>query len=80
MSKLMIVLGILAAAIGVAVAVLGFFAAGQMQVLGLTAEVAAIFIIGGILAIGLGATLGAVDDQRRVLRPGRLNGAQSPPR
>jgi hypothetical protein len=68
MSKLMIVLGILAAAIGVAVAVLGFFAAGQMQVLGLTAEVAAIFIIGGILAVGLGATLGAVDDQRRVLR------------
>jgi hypothetical protein len=64
----MIVLGILAAAVGVAVAVLGFFAAGQMQVLGLTAEVAAIFIIGGILTIGLGATLGAVDDQRRAMR------------
>jgi len=68
MSKLMIVLGILAVAIGVAVGVLGYISPGQMQVAGLTAEVAAIFLMGGILAIGLGGMVDAVHDQRKALR------------
>ena len=68
MSKLMIVLGILAAAIGVAVGVLGYISPGQMQVAGLTAEVAVIFLMGGILAVGLGGAIDAINDQRKVFR------------
>jgi hypothetical protein len=68
MSKLMIVLGILAVAIGVAVGVIGYVAPGQMQVAGLTAEVAALFLMGGILAVGLGGVVGALDDQRKAFR------------
>jgi hypothetical protein len=68
MSKLMIVLGILAMAIGVAMGVLGYVAPGQMQVVGLTAEVAAIFFMGGILAVGLGGAIDAVNEQRKVFR------------
>jgi len=68
MSKLMIILGIVAIAIGVAVGVLGYVAPGQMQVAGLTAEVAAILLMGGILALGLGGLIDAVHDQRRIFR------------
>ncbi|MBL8905978.1 MAG: hypothetical protein JNM20_04800 [Rhizobiales bacterium] len=68
MSKLMIVLGILAVAIGVAVGVLGYMSPGQMQVAGLTAEVAAIFLVGGILAVGLGGAIDAVNEQRKLFR------------
>ncbi len=68
MSKLMIVLGILAAAIGVAVGVLGYVSPGQMQVVGLTAEVAVIFLMGGILAVGLGGAIDALHEQRKVFR------------
>jgi len=64
----MIILGIVAIAIGVAVGVLGYVAPGQMQIAGLTAEVAAILLMGGILALGLGGLIGAVHDQRRVFR------------
>ena len=68
MSKLMIVLGILAVAIGVAVGVLGYVAPGQMQVVGLTAEVAALFLMGGILAVGLGGVIDVLNDQRKAYR------------
>lgn len=68
MSKLMIVLGILAVAIGVAVGVIGYVAPGQMQVVGLTAEVAALFLMGGILAVGLGGVIDALHDQRKTFR------------
>ncbi|MFO0993948.1 MAG: hypothetical protein U1E67_18670 [Hyphomicrobiales bacterium] len=68
MSKLMIVLGILAVAIGVAVGVLGYVAPGQMQVAGLTAEVAALFLMGGILAVGLGGVIDVLHDQRKAFR------------
>lgn len=68
MSKLMIVLGILAVAIGVAVGVIGYVAPGQMQVAGLTAEVAALFLMGGILAIGLGGVIDVLHDQRKAFR------------
>ena len=68
MSKLMIMLGILAVAIGVAVGVIGYVAPGQMQVAGLTAEVAALFLMGGILAVGLGGVIDALHDQRKIFR------------
>ena len=68
MSKLMIVLGILTAAIGVAVGVLGYISPGQMQVAGLTPEVAVLFLMGGILAVGLGGVIDALNDQRKMFR------------
>jgi hypothetical protein len=68
MSKLMIVLGILAVAIGVAVGVIGYVAPGQMQVVGLTPEVAVIFLMGGILAVGLGGVIDTLNDQRKMFR------------
>jgi hypothetical protein len=60
MAKLMYVLGILLAAIGVALGVLNYASPGQMQVLGLLPDVAAILLVGGILAIGLGGVIAAL--------------------
>jgi hypothetical protein len=60
MSKLMIILGIIAAAAGAAVGALIYVSPGQMQVLGLTPEVAAISLLGGLGLIGLGGVIGAL--------------------
>jgi len=57
MSKLMLIVGILLAAIGIALGLMVFFSPGQMQVYGLTAEVAALFLVGGVLAMGLGGVI-----------------------
>lgn len=57
MSKLMLIVGILLAAIGIALGLMVFFSPGQMQVYGLTAEVAALFLVGGVLAAGLGGVI-----------------------
>lgn len=61
MSKLMIILGIIVAAAGAVTGALIYVSPGQMQVLGLTPEVAAIFLAGGLALIGLGGIIGAVD-------------------
>lgn len=63
MSKLMIIFGILFLAAGVALGVKLYFSPGEMQVLGLTADVAAILIVGGALCLGLGSTIGALRDR-----------------
>jgi hypothetical protein len=59
MSKLMVIVGILFAALGVALGLMVFFSPGSMQVYGLTLEVAALFLVGGVLAVGLGGVIGA---------------------
>jgi hypothetical protein len=64
MSKFMLIVGILLAAIGVALGLMTIFSPGPMQVYGLTAEVAAILLVGGILSMGLG---GLVDSRDRPL-------------
>jgi hypothetical protein len=61
MSKLMIILGIIVAAAGGVNGALIYVSPGQMQVLGLTPEVAAILVVGGFSFIGLGGVIGAVD-------------------
>jgi hypothetical protein len=61
MSKLMIILGIIVAAAGAVMGALIHVSPGQMQVLGLTPEVAAILLVGGFSLIGLGGVVGAVD-------------------
>ena len=60
MSKFMMIAGIVFAAIGVALGLMVFFSPGAMQVLGLTPEVSAIFLVGGVLAMGVGGLIGAV--------------------
>jgi hypothetical protein len=61
MSKLMIILGIIVAAAGAVAGALIYVSPGQMQVLGLTPEVAAVLLVGGLMLIGLGGVIGAVD-------------------
>lgn len=60
MSKLMSVLGIVLLAIGAALALVGFINPAQMQIHGLTLDTAATLITGGILAIGLGGVIAAL--------------------
>lgn len=61
MSKVMMIVGILLAAMGIALALMVFFSPGPMQVYGLTAEVAAILLVGGVLALGLGGVIGSIE-------------------
>ncbi len=60
MSKLMSVLGIVLLAIGAALALVGLVNPAQMQVYGLTMDTGAILLTGGILAIGLGGVIAAL--------------------
>lgn len=61
MAKLMWVLGVMFAAVGVALAIMVMTQPGLMQVYGLTLEVAAIGIVGGAIAAGLGGVINALD-------------------
>lgn len=61
MSKLMIILGIIVAAAGAVMGALIYVSPGQMQVLGLTPEVAAILLVGGLGLVGLGGVIAALD-------------------
>jgi len=61
MSKLMIILGIIAAAAGAVIGALIYVSPGQMQVLGLTPEVAATMLVGGLGLIGFGGVIAALD-------------------
>ena len=63
MSKLMFIFGILFLAAGVALGFLIHFSPGEMQVRGLTADVAAILVVGGALCLGLGSVIGALRDR-----------------
>jgi hypothetical protein len=63
MSKLMFIFGILFLAAGVALGFQLHFSPGEMQVLGLTPEVAAILLVGGALSLGLSSTIGALHDR-----------------
>ncbi len=69
MSKLMLVFGILFLAVGVAVGFLIYFSPGQMQVLALNPDVAAILLVGGALCLGLGGLIGALQEADALGRP-----------
>jgi len=60
MSKLMLILGIVVTAAAIALGLLVFFSPGEMQIRGLTHEVVAILLVGGIVFIGMGGIIGAV--------------------
>ncbi len=61
MSKLMIILGIIVAAAGAVIGALIYVSPGQMQVLGLTPEVAAIMLVGGLGLVGFGGVISAMN-------------------
>lgn len=63
MSKFMLIVGVLLAAVGVALGLMVNFSPGQMQVLALTPEVAAILLVGGVLAMGLGGVIGTLESE-----------------
>jgi hypothetical protein len=64
MSKLMWVLGIILAAVGVALGLMTTYSPGKMQAYGLLPDTAAILFVGGVLSLGLG---GVIDALRRGL-------------
>jgi hypothetical protein len=68
MSKFMAIAGILAAAAGVALALMGYVSPGPLQVVGLTPEVAAILLIGGLGLIGIGGVISAIEHSTRATR------------
>lgn len=79
MSKLMIILGIIVAAAGAVTGALAIHVSpGQMQVLGLTPEVSAVLLIGGLGLIGIGGVIGAVDKSTAATRAlrGLLSGQE----
>jgi hypothetical protein len=60
MSKLLMIVGILLAALGIITALLVIFSFGRMQIYGITPEVAAVFVVGGFMTFGLGAVVDAM--------------------
>jgi hypothetical protein len=69
MSKFMQAFGALFLIAGIIIAVSIFAAPGQMQILALTPEVAAIFLVGGSLCLGVGSLLDAPSALRTVEMP-----------
>jgi hypothetical protein len=61
MSRLMTILGIVLAVFGLLLLVLSVVNPGMMQVYGVTPEAGAIFLVGGVLALGLGGVVKAVE-------------------
>lgn len=67
MSKLMWIAGILLAAAGAALGIMVMVSGASMGESGLTLETAAIFLVGGILSLGLGSVINLLDAQRHAL-------------
>ncbi|HUR43919.1 MAG TPA: hypothetical protein VMZ01_07455 [Aestuariivirga sp.] len=57
MSKLMLIAGILLVAVAIALGVMIFFSPGSVVGWGITSEFAAILLVGGITALGLGGVI-----------------------
>jgi hypothetical protein len=77
MSKLLMIVGILLAALGVTTALMVLFSTGQMQVLGITPEVAATLLVGGFITLGLGGAVEAIS--RSAMRPSVIREVGVPP-
>ncbi|MGD9812452.1 MAG: hypothetical protein AB7U35_14160 [Sphingobium sp.] len=77
MSKVLIAIGIIVAVAGIAVAGLIYATPGQMQVMGITPEVAAVLFTGGLIILGLGVVTAAIESSMRMLRDLRTIAAQA---
>lgn len=78
MSKFMLIVGVLLAAVGVALGLMVYFSPGQMQVVALTPDVAAILLVGGVLAMGLGGVIAALENEGAVSRQAAMAPAEMP--
>ena len=61
MSKLMLIAGILLVAVAIASGLMIFFSPSSVIGWGITPEVAAVLLVGGILSLGLGAVISALE-------------------
>jgi hypothetical protein len=61
MSKLMMIAGLLLAAAGVALGLMVMFSPGTLMAAGVSPDVAATLLVGGILALGLGGAISAIE-------------------
>ena len=66
MAKLMWIAGIVLVAVGVALGLMIFFSPASIVSWGLTPEAAAIIIVGGIVSVGLGGVINAIETQPRM--------------
>ena len=62
MSKIMWILGLVLAAVGMLLGAKSIISPGQMQIYGLTPETAAILFVGGILSLGLGSVINGLNN------------------
>jgi hypothetical protein len=77
MSKVLIAIGIIVALAGIAAAGMIYATPGQMQVMGITPEVAAVLLVGGLTILGLGVVTTAIENSIHVLRDLRVMVAQT---
>lgn len=68
MSKLMMLVGVAVAAAGIVVLAFLIVSPGQMQVLGITPETAAILLVGGLGLVGIGGAIDAVERSAQAAR------------
>jgi hypothetical protein len=62
MSKIMWILGLILAAVGILLGAKSIISPGQMQIYGLTPETAAVLLVGGILSLGLGSVINGLSN------------------
>jgi hypothetical protein len=69
MSRLMMIAGILLAAVAVALVVSIFFSPASVVAWGINIETASILLVGGVLAAGLGGVIAALEERREEAVP-----------
>jgi len=79
MAKLMWIAGILLAALGVALGLMVFFSLASVVSWGITTETAAIFIVGGLLCLGMGSLIDAIHLSRGAAPVTQPAAAPAPP-
>lgn len=70
MSKLMWILGILLVAAGAALGLMAIVSAASLEGTGISLDLAAILLVGGIVSLGLGSVISLLDQQRAALLAG----------
>lgn len=77
MSKALIAIGVIIVLAGIAAAGMIYVTPGQMQVMGITPETAAVLLVGGVTIFGLGGVIGAIETATRMLRDLRTIAVQA---
>jgi hypothetical protein len=61
MAKVMMIVGVVLAAVAIALGVVNVFAGGSMAASGFTPEVAALLLLGGVLSVGMGGIIAVLE-------------------